>query len=122
MSIAMTKEFIFVGSESGRIQSWKLPECPGVGLMKASSGQVGAMFACGRVLFSSHGDHRVRIWDVKVGKRLKAKKISSLPQKRSFLAVGKSGRQHQQHKDFISCLAYNDADKLLYTGKVVGGL
>lgn len=113
----MTKEFIFVGSESGQIQSWKLPDCPGVGFIKASSGQVGAMFACGRMLFSCHGDHRVRIWDVKMGnKRLKPKKISTLPPKRSFLVVRKSSRQLQYHTDFISCLAYNEADKLLYTG------
>ncbi|XP_038882793.1 protein JINGUBANG-like [Benincasa hispida] len=117
LSIAMTKEFIFVGSESGRIQSWKLPECPGVGFIKASSGRVGAMFGCGRMLFSCHGDYRVRIWDVKMGnKRLKPKKISTLPPKRSFLVVRKSSRQMQYHTDFISCLAYNDADKLLYTG------
>ncbi|XP_022979553.1 protein JINGUBANG-like [Cucurbita maxima] len=117
LSIAMTKEFIYVGSESGRIQSWKLQECPGVGFIKASSGQVGAMFACGRMLFSSHGDYRVRIWEVKMGnKRLKPKKISTLPPKRS-LFVGRNGRrQLQQHSDHISCLAYNDADKLLYTG------
>ncbi|KGN58050.1 protein JINGUBANG isoform X1 [Cucumis sativus] len=117
LSIAMTKEFIFVGSESGRIESWKLPECTGVGFIKARSGEVGAMFGSGRMVFSCHGDYRVRIWEVKMGnKRLKAKKISTLPSKRSFLVVRKSSRRLQYHTDCISCLAYNDADKLLYTG------
>lgn len=117
VSIAVTKEFIFVGSESGRIQSWKLPECPGMGFIKASSGQVGAMFACGRMLFTSHGDYRVRIWDVKIGgKKLKPKKISTLPPKRSFLAMRNIRAAQQQHTDLISCLAYNNVDKLLYTG------
>ena len=120
LSIAMTKEFIFVGSESGRIESWKLPECTGVGFIKARSGEVGAMFGSGRMGFSCHGDYRVRIWEVKMGnKRLKAKKISTLPSKRSFLVVRKSSRRLQYHTDCISCLAYNDADKLLYTGNYI---
>lgn len=112
-SITLSKDFIFTGSESSRIHAWKQPDCTEVGYIKANSGQVRALLAHGKTLFTTHGDFRIRVWDVSTENFL-PKKITTLPRRNAFLSFSK--KSTQLHKDQISCLAYNHEDKLLYTG------
>ncbi|ONI15823.1 hypothetical protein PRUPE_3G063300 [Prunus persica] len=82
--------------------------------MKAASGQVRAILSSGKMLFTTHGDCKVRIWDASTAENFRPKKVTTLPQRNRFLFF--SRKSSQQHNDHISCLAYNKEDKLLYTG------
>ncbi|VVA18681.1 PREDICTED: myosin heavy chain kinase [Prunus dulcis] len=113
-SITLSKDFIFTGSESSRIHAWKQPDCTEIGYIKAASGQVRAILSSGKMLFTTHGDCKVRIWDASTAENFRPKKITTLPQRNRFLFL--SRKSSQQHNDHISCLAYNKEDKLLYTG------
>lgn len=112
-SIAVTKDFIFTGSSSCRVHAWKQPDCTESVCIKASTGQIRAILASGKLLFTTHGDCRIRVWDISLTQHLRPKKIMTLPQKRSIFSYSK---KKTQHKDSISCLAYNNVEKLLYTG------
>ncbi|XAR50666.1 [Myosin heavy-chain] kinase [Bertholletia excelsa] len=114
LSITVSKDFIFTGSESRRIHVWGLPDCTEMGCIKAGSEKVKAMLGCGRLLFTSHGDCRIRVWDVSPAENFRARKMATLPPKNRFFMYPR--RAAHQHKDLISCLAYNPAEKLLYTG------
>lgn len=113
-SITLSKDFVFTGSESSRIHAWKQPDCTEIGYIKAASGQVRAILSSGKMLFTTHGDCKVRIWDASTAENFRPKKITTLPQRNRFLFF--SRKSSQQHNDHISCLAYNKEDKLLYTG------
>ncbi|KAJ7963040.1 myosin heavy chain kinase B-like [Quillaja saponaria] len=62
-SITVSKDFIFTGSESSRIHAWKQTDGTEMGYIKAKSGQVRSILAHGKMLFTTHGDYRIRIWD-----------------------------------------------------------
>ncbi|XP_059644972.1 protein JINGUBANG-like [Cornus florida] len=112
-SIAVSKDFIFTGSDSSRIHAWKQPDCTEMGYIKASAGEVRAILAYGKLLFTTHGDRKIRVWDVSLTENFRPKKIATLPRSSFFLYPRKNSHQH---KDYISCTAYNHAEKILYTG------
>lgn len=111
-SIAASKDYVFTGSDSRRIHAWKLPDCIEMGFIKASVGGIRAILAHGKLLFTTHADFKIRVWEVPTTEIFKPKKITSLP-RRSFLPYSS---RTDSHKDLISCIAYNYSEKLLYTG------
>ncbi|KAA8541769.1 hypothetical protein F0562_022921 [Nyssa sinensis] len=113
-SITVSKDFIFTGSESSRIHAWKQPDCADVGYIKANAAEVRAMLAHGKFLFTTHGDCKIRVWDVSLTENFRPKKITTIPQRSSFFLYPR--KNTHQHKDYISCIAYNHAENLLYTG------
>ncbi|KAL2516215.1 Transducin/WD40 repeat-like superfamily protein [Forsythia ovata] len=113
-SIAVTNDFVFTGSASSRIHAWKQPDCTEMGYIKATSGEIRAILAYGKMLFTTHGDYKIRVWDVSLTENFRPKKTITLPRRRSFFSYGK--KNNQQHRDSISCIAYNHKEKLLYTG------
>ncbi|XP_019198845.1 PREDICTED: myosin heavy chain kinase B-like [Ipomoea nil] len=113
-SIAVSQELIFTGSESSRIHAWKIPDCIEMGHIKAKAGGIHALLAYDKFLFTTHSDYKIRVWDVQVKESFQPKKITTLPRGRSFFLL--PGRNIQQHKDYISCIAYNHYEKILYTG------
>ncbi|KAI3416926.1 WD_REPEATS_REGION domain-containing protein, partial [Psidium guajava] len=115
LSLAVSKDLIFTGTKSCRIHAWRHPDCGEVGYIKAGSGEVWAILAYGRILITAHGDHRVRVWGVSAADNFRPKKIATLPPKNSFFVFPRKSSS-QKHKDYISCLAYNHEEKLLYTG------
>ncbi|KAH6816706.1 hypothetical protein C2S51_021526 [Perilla frutescens var. frutescens] len=62
-SITVTKDYIFTGSSSCRIHAWKQSDCTETICLKASMGQVRVILACGKLLITTHGDCRIRLWD-----------------------------------------------------------
>ncbi|KAF5453119.1 hypothetical protein F2P56_028054 [Juglans regia] len=114
-SITLTKDFIFTGSESKRIHVWKQPDCTEIGYIRANSGQVRALLAYGRMLFTTHGDCKIRVWNVSITENSRPKKIATLPQRSPFSLMFPRKSSHQ-HRNIISCLAYNHEERLLYTG------
>ncbi|OWM78127.1 protein JINGUBANG-like [Punica granatum] len=114
LSVAVSKNFIFTGTQSRRIYAWKQPKCTDAGRIIASSGEIRALLAHGRVLFTAHGDCRVRAWGVTAMDNFQPRKLATIPQRNSLLMLPR--KSPNQHKDCISCLAYNHDDKLLYTG------
>ncbi|KAF8393414.1 hypothetical protein HHK36_021658 [Tetracentron sinense] len=113
-SIGISRGIIFTGSESSRIRVWRQPECIERGYLKASSGEVRAILAYANMLFTTHRDYKIRMWNVSVSENFRSKKITTLPRRSSFLLFPRNNSQ--QHKDCISCLAYYHAEGLLYTG------
>jgi WD40 repeat protein len=78
---------------------------------------VRALLAYGRMLFTTHTDCKIRIWNIvsTATDHFRPKKIATLPQRNPFFSFSRKST-HQQHKNIISCLAYNHEEKLLYTG------
>ncbi|XP_068643902.1 protein JINGUBANG-like [Aristolochia californica] len=113
-SIAISKGMVFTGSASRRIRVWRHPECLDRGCIKTSSGHVRVVLAFDTMLFTAHSDHKIRVWNVSVSDRLRSKKLATLPQ-RSHLLAFPSRQTRRQHRDVISCLAYNHAEGLLYS-------
>ncbi|XP_062164966.1 protein JINGUBANG-like [Alnus glutinosa] len=110
-SIAVSKGLVFTGCESNRIRAWRQPDGMERGCLKAPSGQVRAILAYGNMLFTTHKDHKIRVWNFTVSDSFRCKKVSSLPRRSSFLLY-----PTQKHKDSVSCIAYYHAEGLLYTG------
>lgn len=90
------------------------------------------MVAHGDTLFTSHKDHKIRVWNMKNncnGNSFKSRKVTTLPNASHFKnficrptvitpqhkATSKSITP-QQHKDIISCMAYYNVEGILYTG------
>ncbi|KAH6783800.1 hypothetical protein C2S52_008759 [Perilla frutescens var. hirtella] len=114
-SIAANKGLVFTGSESSRIRAWRQPDCTERGYFKAREGEVRAILAHGNTIFTSHKDCKVRIWNITAApENFQAKKITTLPKHRSFFVFPRN--PSLKHKDCISCMAYNHAEGLLYTG------
>ncbi|QHO16809.1 uncharacterized protein DS421_10g306770 [Arachis hypogaea] len=74
-AIAASKGLVFTGSNSARIRVWKQPDCMDKGYLKASSGEVRAILAYSNTLFSTHKDHKIRIWNFTVSDTFKSKKV-----------------------------------------------
>lgn len=113
-SIAVSKGLVFTGCESNRIRAWRQPDGMDRGCLKAPSGDVRAVraiLAYGNMLFTTHEDHKIRLWNFTVSDSFRCKKVSSLPRRSSFLLY-----PTQKHKDSVSCIAYYHAQGLLYTG------
>ncbi|KAK9101214.1 hypothetical protein Scep_024644 [Stephania cephalantha] len=117
LSIAALKGIVFTGTQSSRIRVWKPPECIERGHLKTTSGNVRSILAYGNLLFTAHKDCKVRIWSMSFADNFRAKKISTLPRRRSFLSsiIPRGNNHYDQHKDCISCLAYYHAEDLVYT-------
>ncbi|XP_075522503.1 protein JINGUBANG-like [Primulina tabacum] len=116
-SIASARGLVFTGSESRRIRAWRQPDCMERGFLEASYGEIRAILAHGNTLFTSHKDDRVRVWNTtSVSENFQAKKIATLPKRGLFLFFNKSS--NHKHKDRISCMAYNHAEGVLYTGSL----
>ncbi|KAK1550007.1 hypothetical protein Q3G72_012243 [Acer saccharum] len=115
-SIAVSKGLVFTGSESNRVRAWRQPDCIERGHIKASCGEVRAILAHGNMLFTTHRDCKVRVWNFTVSDNFRTKKVATLPRRSSFLMFPKSNSQQKQHKDCVSCMAYYHAEGLLYTG------
>ncbi|KAM7276054.1 hypothetical protein ACFE04_017920 [Oxalis oulophora] len=114
-SIAVSKGTVFTGSESSRIRAWRQPDCIERGNIKSPSGDVRAILAYGNLLFTSHRDFKIRVWNVvTVADNFRPKKVSTFPKRSSFLIFPK--RNTNQHKDCVSCMAYYHAEGILYTG------
>ncbi|KAI9107130.1 hypothetical protein K1719_022658 [Acacia pycnantha] len=114
-AIAASKGLVFTGSDSNRIRVWKQPDCMDRGYLKASSGEVRSILAYSDMIFSTHKDHKIRIWNFMVSDTFKSKKVATLPRKSSFLLFSRASNA-QQHKDSVSCMAYYHSERLLYTG------
>ncbi|CAA3032456.1 myosin heavy chain kinase B-like [Olea europaea subsp. europaea] len=84
-----------------------------MGRIKATIGEIQAILAYWKMLFTTHGDYRIREWDVSLPENFRPKKTVTLPQKKSFFSYLK--KNNEQHRDSISCIAYNH-EELLYTG------
>ncbi|KAI3468217.1 hypothetical protein Pfo_024880 [Paulownia fortunei] len=77
--------------------------------------RVRAILAHGNTLFTSHKDCKVRVWNITAAREnFQAKKINTLPKNRSIFMFHRTSSL--KHKDCISCMAYNHAEGLLYTG------
>ncbi|KAG8375580.1 hypothetical protein BUALT_Bualt10G0115300 [Buddleja alternifolia] len=115
-SISATKGLVFTGSESRRIRAWRQPDCIERGYLKARHGEVRAILAHGNTLFTAHKDCKIRVWNIATAasESFQAKRITSLPKTRSFFSFSRASSP--KHKDCISCMAYNHAEGLLYTG------
>lgn len=113
-SVAVSGDVIFTGSETCHIHVWEQPYCTKIGHIKANAGEVRAILAYGRVLFTTHGDFKIRVWNVSIREGFQPKKITSLPRRSSFFLF--SRKNGHKHKDHITCMAYNHVEKLLYTG------
>ncbi|KAA8540386.1 hypothetical protein F0562_024695 [Nyssa sinensis] len=85
-----------------------------MGYIKANAGEIRAILAYGKLLFTTHGDCKIRVWDVSLMENFRPKKITTLPRRSSFFLYRR--KNSPRHKEYISCIAYNHAEKLLYTG------
>ncbi|RWR82875.1 myosin heavy chain kinase B-like protein [Cinnamomum micranthum f. kanehirae] len=113
-SIAISKGAVFTGSDSKRIRVWRQSECIERGHIKAKSGHVNVILAFGNTLFTTHKDRKVRVWAFSATDHFRSKKLATLPQKARPLSFPRV--QPQQHKDVITCMAFYNAEALLYTG------
>ncbi|KAI4379926.1 hypothetical protein MLD38_006163 [Melastoma candidum] len=114
-SMALSKELVFTGSQSSRIRAWRKPDCLERGCIKAGLGETRAMLCYSNILFSSHKDHRIRVWNISASDvDIQYKKVATLP-KRSGIFPFKRTSPHQ-HTERISCMAYHHVKGLLYTG------
>ncbi|KAK6140926.1 hypothetical protein DH2020_025319 [Rehmannia glutinosa] len=120
-SIAAAKGLVFTGSESNRIRAWRQPDCTERGYFKARHGEVRAILAHGNTLFTSHKDCKVRVWKLPAAAAaaaadsFQAKKTATLPKNKSIFMFPRTSSTASKHKDYISCMAYNHAEGLLYT-------
>lgn len=127
-SIAVSEDLVLTGSSSRRVHAWQSLDCHARGYLQASSGEVRAMVAQGNMLFTSHKDHKIRVWNLRSNttSNFKPRKVTTLPNNNHFMnfIFRPIVPQHRftskpitpQHKDIISCMAYYHVEGILYTG------
>ncbi|KMT18029.1 hypothetical protein BVRB_2g032230 [Beta vulgaris subsp. vulgaris] len=126
-SIAVSGDLVLTGSSSRRVHAWQSLDCHAKGYIHASSGDVRAMVAHAHMLFTSHKDHKIRVWDMRNGKgNFRPRKVTTLPNASHFKSFMSRPITPQykvtsktitpQHKDIISCMAYYLVEGILYTG------
>ncbi|KAF3342109.1 F-box/WD repeat-containing protein sel-10 [Carex littledalei] len=131
-SISISNGLVFTASDSGWVSAWSLRDYLHWGFIHIGSrrNKVTTVLGHGGTLVTAHIDRRVRIWSVTTDPdlepnpdlaRVKPRKIATLPPKNqvaSFLPAffGKSSKKAQHHKDLILCMAFYNAEGLLYTG------
>ncbi|XP_021744668.1 protein JINGUBANG-like [Chenopodium quinoa] len=132
-SIAVSGDIVMTGSTSRRVHAWQSGDCHAIGYLQASSGEVRAMVAQGNMLFTSHKDHKIRVWSMRshtcnnsTNNNFKPRKVTTLPNTNHFknFVLRPSAPQNRftckpitpQHKDIISCMAYYHIEGILYTG------
>ncbi|KAK6912739.1 WD40 repeat [Dillenia turbinata] len=114
-SITVSRGIVFTGSDSSRVRAWRQPDCVQRGFLKASCGEVRAILGYGNMIFTSHKDHKVRMWNITPSSEsFRSRKLGTLPKRSSFLPFLRTSTY--QHKDCVSCIAYYHAEGLLYTG------
>lgn len=113
-SITVSSGLVFTGSNSSRVRVWRQPDCTERGYLKASSGEVRAILGYGNMLFTTHGDNKIRIWNVMNSDSFRSKKVSTLP-RRNLLSIFPRASP-RKHRDCVSCMAYYHAEGILYTG------
>ncbi|KAK6912038.1 WD40 repeat [Dillenia turbinata] len=103
-SIAVSRDFTFTGSESSRIHAWKQPDCTEMGYIKAKH-----VYQQRKILapLGSPPTHSLNVDPVLA--------TTPTPLRRSTRVRRPLDRNTNQHKNYISFLAYNHAEKLLYT-------
>ncbi|KAL2940150.1 Protein JINGUBANG [Bienertia sinuspersici] len=127
-SIAVSSDLVLTGSNSRRVYAWQSFDCHAKGYLQASSGEVRTMLSYDNLLFTSHKDHKIRIWNMRTfGGNFRARKVISLPNASHFKNFIRRSINPQyykltsklinpQHKDIISCMAYYHVEGILYTG------
>ncbi|XP_021745483.1 protein JINGUBANG-like [Chenopodium quinoa] len=119
-SIAVSGNLVLTGSSTTRIHAWQSLDCHAKGYIKTTSGDVRAMVSHGDLLFTSHKDHKVRMWNMKNPRGdFEPRKVTTLPNNITGHFKNYPFRKHAialQHKDTISCMAFNHVEGLLYTG------
>ncbi|CAO2825973.1 unnamed protein product [Amaranthus hypochondriacus] len=125
---SVSGDLVLTGSTSRRVHAWQSLDCHAKGYIQASHGDVRAMLAYEDILFTSHKDHKIRVWGIKTNysQNFRAKKLFTLPNSshfknficRTITPQNKvtSKPINSQHKDIISCMAYYHVEGLLYTG------
>ncbi|XP_074265777.1 protein JINGUBANG-like [Silene latifolia] len=127
-SIVVTRGLVFTGSTSSYIRAWQQTDCVEKGYVKSQSGEVRSMLAHGNMLFTTHKDNKIRVWNISSPATsgpcntcdvdnyyIRPQKITTLP-KSSPLRFLFPKTKAQIHRDIVSCLAYNWNEGILYTG------
>ncbi|KNA17474.1 hypothetical protein SOVF_079520 [Spinacia oleracea] len=127
-SITVFGDLVLTGSNSRRVYAWQSLDCHAKGYVQASSGEVRAMLTYDDMLFTSHKDHKIRIWNMRTySGSFRSRKVLTLPcasHFKSFICRSVAP-QHRltpnkpitpQHRDIISCMAYYHVEGILYTG------
>ncbi|KAK9742123.1 hypothetical protein RND81_03G149700 [Saponaria officinalis] len=116
LSVVVSKGLVLTGSSSTCIRAWRPLTISESGYIQVSSGEVRAMLSHDDLLFTSHKDCRIRVWNTaSCATNFSPRKITTLP-KPSPLRFITSKTRALQHKDIISCMAYNGPEGVLYTG------
>ncbi|XP_010668327.2 protein JINGUBANG isoform X1 [Beta vulgaris subsp. vulgaris] len=126
-SVAVSGDLVLTGSSSRRVYAWQSLDCHAKGYIQARCGEVRAMLAYDDMLFTSHKDHKLRIWNLRFfNGNFRARKVITLPSSSHFKnficrSVSPPHRLtskpvNPQHKDIISCMAYYHVEGILYTG------
>ena len=116
-SIAILRGIVLTGSGSSRIRAWQPLDFCEKGYIQASTGGVRTMLTHCDLLFTSHKDHKIRLWTMPPASKADRwpRKVMTLPKVSPFkLFIYKTNVP--QHKDTISCMAYYHAGGILYTG------
>ncbi|GFZ08068.1 hypothetical protein Acr_19g0010050 [Actinidia rufa] len=112
-SITVSRDFIFTSSESSRIYAWKQPDCTDMGYIKANAGEVRAILAHGRVLFTTHGDQKIRLTTTQ-----KSYYIQVHGTKQSKLGKFRKGNvsiHFVAHEGPVSAIVINQIDGCVFT-------
>ncbi|XP_074287002.1 protein JINGUBANG-like [Silene latifolia] len=118
-SVTVSKGLVFTGSNTSHIRAWQLLDCSEKGYIRSSTCKISSLLVHGDMLFSSHKDHKIRMWSLRdCDANFNPRKIITLPPKSSnpFKLLLMSKPRLRQHRDMVSCMAYNSDDGLLYTG------
>ncbi|KAK9683758.1 hypothetical protein RND81_10G162800 [Saponaria officinalis] len=119
-SIVVSRGLVFTGSSSTYICAWQPLDCCEKGYIQSSSAKVRAMIAHDGMLFTSHKDHKIRVWNIISHNSIfKSTKITTLPKispLKYLISWTNNNNSALQHKDTISCMAFNHAENILYTG------
>ncbi|CAO2816813.1 unnamed protein product [Amaranthus hypochondriacus] len=117
-SIAVSGDLVFTGSNSRRVHAWQSlsSDCHAKGYINANSGDVRVMVTYSNWLFTSHKDHKIRVWNIRSNNGgFKPRKVTTLPYNPHLKSLI-SKQTTQQHEEIISCMAYYHIEGILYSG------
>ncbi|KAK8913763.1 Zinc finger CCCH domain-containing protein 59 [Platanthera zijinensis] len=122
IALAGRGRLVLTGGDSDCVTAWSQPDLTVRERMRTRRPRVLALLAHSDMLFTAHGDRRVRIWTVTTSSAsstlaLRWWKTATFPPRRLRFSLFRwQGRSKEEHRDEVTCLALFIAGELLYTG------
>ncbi|XP_030526510.1 protein JINGUBANG-like [Rhodamnia argentea] len=119
LSIAVSGNLMYTGSEQNVIRVWKLPELIECDRLKTKASMAIALAVSNDMVYAAFADFKIRVWRRVWDGRLKHVRLGTIPKTGGYVRSYIAGKDKMvKHLGPITSLAVSTADDILYSSSV----